>query len=88
MLVNPRQRRSAYASFFDLGRGVVNQLPGRPTTVQIMVKDSKKYASTGGWGFGRFMDGKPVDAAQHKTCFACHAANVKGHDLVFTRYAP
>ena len=88
MLVNPRQRRSAYASFFDLGRGVVNQLPGRPTTVQIMVKDSKKYASTGGWGFGRFMDGKPVDEAQHKTCFACHAANVKGHDLVFTRYAP
>jgi Cytochrome P460 len=31
------------------------------TTVQVMVKDSKKYASTGGWGFGRFVDGKPVD---------------------------
>jgi len=34
-----------------------------------MVQDSKKYASTGGWGSGRFMDGKPVDEAQHKTCF-------------------
>ena len=63
-------------------------IPGAATTVQIMVKDSKKYAATGGWGFGRFINGKPVDEAQHKTCFACHEANVKGHDLVFTRYAP
>jgi hypothetical protein len=61
---------------------------GPATTVQIMVKDSKKYASTGGWGFGRFIEGKPVDEAQHKTCFPCHEANVKGHDFVFTRFAP
>jgi hypothetical protein len=63
-------------------------VPGRATTVQIMIKDSKTYATTGGWGFGRFIDGKPVDEAQHKTCFACHAAHVKGHDFVFTRYTP
>jgi hypothetical protein len=61
---------------------------GSATTVQIMIKDSKKYAATGGWGFGRFIGGKPVDEAQHKTCFACHEANVKGHDFVFTRLAP
>jgi hypothetical protein len=30
-------------------------IPGAATTVQVMVKDSKKYASTGGWGFGRFL---------------------------------
>lgn len=60
---------------------------GPATTVQIMVKDSKKYVSTGGWGFGRFIDGKPVDEAQHKTCFPCHEANAKGHDFVFTRFA-
>jgi hypothetical protein len=63
-------------------------VPGRTTTVQIMVKDSKKYAATGGWGFGRFIDGKPVDEAQHRTCFACHQARVQGHDFVFTRWAP
>lgn len=63
-------------------------IPGHTTTVQIMVKDSKKYASTGGWGFGRFVDGKAVDRAQHETCFACHQANVKNHDFVFTRFAP
>jgi hypothetical protein len=62
--------------------------PARATTVQIMVKDSKKYAATGGWGFGRFVDGKPEDEAQHKTCFGCHEANVKNHDFVFTRFAP
>jgi hypothetical protein len=63
-------------------------VPGHTTTVQIMVKDSKRYASTGGWGFGRFIDGKPVDEAQHQTCFGCHQANVKGHDFVLTRFAP
>ncbi len=62
-------------------------VPGAATTLQIMVKDSKKYASTGGWGFGRFVDGKPVDTAQHETCVPCHQANVKGHDIVFTRLA-
>ena len=61
---------------------------GPATTVQIMLKDSKKYASTGGWGFGRFIDGKPVDEAQHETCFPCHDADAKGHDRVFTRLAP
>jgi Cytochrome P460 len=63
-------------------------VPGVATTVQIMVKDSRKYAATGGWGFGRFVNGKPADEAQHKTCFGCHQANVKEHDLVFTRFAP
>lgn len=63
-------------------------VPGSATTVQFMVKDSKKYAATGGWGFGRFIDGKPVGLAQHQTCFPCHEAHAKGHDLVFTRYAP
>jgi hypothetical protein len=61
-------------------------VPGRATTVQIMLKDAKRYAATGGCCFGRF-DGKPVDEAQHHTCFPCRQANVKGHDFVFTRYA-
>ena len=55
--------------------------------VQFMVKDSRKYASTGGWGFAQFDDGKPADEAVLKTCFPCHQA-IKARDLVFTRYAP
>jgi Cytochrome P460 len=63
-------------------------VPGAATTLQFMVKDSKRYASTGGWGFGRFINNKPVNQAQHETCFACHAAHAKEHDFVFTQYAP
>ncbi len=62
-------------------------VPGAPTTVQVMVKDSKKFPDSHGWGFGRFVNGKPVDVAQHETCLACHVGNVKDHDYVFTRYA-
>ena len=62
-------------------------VPGAATTVQFMVKDLQRYAATGGWGFGKFIDGKPVDEAEHKACFACHEAHVKNHDFVFTRFA-
>jgi hypothetical protein len=62
-------------------------VPGPPTNIQFMVKDSTKYAATGGWGFGHFQDGKPGDAAFMKSCFPCHE-KAKGTDLVFTRYAP
>jgi hypothetical protein len=62
-------------------------VPGAPTNIQFMVKDSKKYAATGGWGFGHFADGKPGDAAFMKSCFPCHE-KTKATDLVFTRYAP
>ncbi len=55
--------------------------------VQFMVKDSKKYASTGGWGYAQFDDGKPPDEAVLKTCYPCHAA-IKTRDFVFTHYAP
>ena len=60
---------------------------GSRVNVQFMVKDSKKYAATGGWGFADFKDGKPGDKALHETCFPCHAP-AKDHDYVFTRYAP
>jgi hypothetical protein len=52
-----------------------------------MVKDSKKYASTGGWGFAQFKDDKPDPTAELKTCFPCHEP-VKARDFVYTRYAP
>ncbi len=62
-------------------------VPGAPTNIQFMIKDSKKYAATGGWGFGHFANGKPGDAVFMKSCFPCHEKN-KGTDLVFTHYAP
>jgi hypothetical protein len=60
---------------------------GPPTDVQFMVKDSKKYASTGGWGFAQFNDGKPAVGVVPHVCFSCHEP-IKARDCVFTRYAP
>jgi len=62
-------------------------VPGPPTNIQFEVKDSKKYAATGGWGFGHFgVDGKPGAESILKTCAPCHAEAPR--DFVFTRYAP
>ncbi len=56
--------------------------------LQFMVKDSKKYAATGGWGFAQFdPNGNPTTEAKLKTCFPCHDP-IKARDFVFTRYAP
>lgn len=59
---------------------------GPATNVQFMVKDSTKYASTGGWGFAQFTNGK-ADAIVARSCFACHTP-AKATDFVFTHYSP
>lgn len=58
---------------------------GQPTNVQIMIKDSRKYAATGGWGYGQFKNGKPEHISE-QACYACHVP-VKDRDFIFTRYA-
>jgi hypothetical protein len=57
--------------------------------LQFMVKDSKKYASTEGWGYAQFdKDGNPsADETKLKTCAPCHEP-AKANDFVFTHYAP
>src|SRR5262245_42297449 len=61
------------------GAGIQSFVPGSGVNVQFMVKDSKKYAATGGWGFGDFTNGKPGNEKLMKTCFACHLP-AKDHD--------
>jgi len=60
---------------------------GDPVNMQVMVKDSKKYASSGGWGYGDFRDGKPSSLEVHEKCYPCHVP-AKASDYVFTHYAP
>ena len=56
--------------------------------LQFMVKDSKKYAATGGWGYAQFdKDGKPAAEAKLKTCYPCHEP-IKARDFLFTKYTP
>jgi len=69
------------------GAGLKSSFAGSAVNVQFMVKDSNKYAATGGWGFADFANGKAGDEALHRTCFPCHQPG-KDRDYVFTYYAP
>ncbi len=66
------------------------QLPGKFVHAEFMIKDSRKYASTGGWGFARWkgLDQKPYgkDADFARECFNCHKP-VMDNDYVFTHPA-
>jgi Cytochrome P460 len=69
------------------GLGLETSFAGSPVNVQFMVKDSKKYAASGGWGYADFTHGKPGNEALHEKCYPCHQP-AKDRDYVFTRYAP
>jgi Cytochrome P460 len=56
----------------------------------IMVKDKKKFASTGGWAFQAWAGGdpkKPLVTDPVKQCFECHQAR-KDQDYVYSTYIP
>ena len=71
-----------------LGKESGSGKEGQRRVVGVMVKDSKRYSSTGGWGYGTF-DGDSkqdlLDAAGRKTCYTCHIPR-KDHDYVFSQY--
>ena len=69
------------------GAGLKSVFAGSAVNVQFMVKDSKKYAASAGWGYADFTNGRPGDQALHEKCFACHVPAID-HDYVFTHYAP
>ena len=69
------------------GLGLQSSFAGSAVNVQFMVKDSKKYAASGGWGFADFTHAKPGSEALHAKCFPCHQP-AKDRDYVFTHYAP
>lgn len=61
---------------------------GQFKQVEFMIKDSRKYASTLGWGFARWRgtDLQPFgkDATFEKGCVGCHNP-MRANDFVFTR---
>jgi len=74
-------------------------VPGVQHDVDFMVKDSKRFADSGGWGWGAFeydsasnsfkpadTSAKPPQGHDAKCGFACHTI-VKNRDFVFTDYA-
>ncbi len=82
----------------------MDDAPGQPTVpgtlhdVDFMVKDSKRFADSGGWGYGQFEydstteafrpgteEDSPPQAHDAKCGFECHTI-VQAKDYVFTAY--
>jgi hypothetical protein len=58
--------------------------------VDVMVKDSTRFASTSGWGFQRFVKNSKTERAANPSpqqCFACHD-KLKKDGLVLSAYRP
>ena len=73
-------------------------VPGNQLNVDFMVKDSKRFADSGGWGYAVFdynaesntftpgtASGTPPQGNDAKCGFACHT-RAKTRDYVFTEY--
>lgn len=61
---------------------------GEPTNVQVEIKNSRKYAASGGWGYAQFENGKVnSDPTLIRTCFACHTRLPASDDFIFTSYS-
>jgi hypothetical protein len=56
--------------------------------IGVMVKDSQRYSSTDGWGYGTYDDGSRADRLDTKQREACHQCHVsrKEQGYVFTEY--
>lgn len=60
---------------------------GERRRVDVMIKDSHLYSSTGGWRFERFLGNDQLQDAVRDTgtsCFECHS-NAKAHGFVFSQ---
>ncbi len=82
----------------DAGEPGSPTVPGTQHDVDFMMKDSKRFVDSGGWGYGAFeydaasntftpatLKDKPPQGNDAKCGFACHSA-VKTKDYVFTDY--
>lgn len=68
--------------------GVIQEGPRRG--LDVMLKDSTRFADTGGWGFQRFVKDSKTELAAAPTpqqCFACHE-NLSKDGLVLSSYRP
>jgi hypothetical protein len=60
---------------------------GERRRVDLMIKNSSLYKSTGGWRFERFLGNSQSEDAVHDSgasCYECHT-NAKAHGFVFSQ---
>lgn len=62
--------------------------PAERLSIDVMVRDSKRFADSGGWGFERFagddMRTPVIDDIERQQCVTCHR-RVEGRGMVFSR---
>jgi hypothetical protein len=77
----------------DLHESIISDgsyVEGPRKATAIMLKDKRKYAATGGWGFQAWAGGdptKPLVTNPTKQCFECHQAK-KDQDYVYSNNIP
>jgi hypothetical protein len=87
--INPWPDGTAFAkvTWFQQPDGTGAIHTGAFQQVELMIRDSNKYASTAGWGWGRWrgLELKPYgkDAAFTRECVGCHTP-VRKNDYVYT----
>jgi hypothetical protein len=66
-----------------------NTIEGPTRRVDVMVKQSERYRTTGGWNFASFPGGNQAEGKitpeRKASCAACHAQR-KDHDFVFSEF--
>lgn len=67
-------------------------VPNKLKSVSFMVKDAKRFAGSGGWGYAQFANDPASDSLKASGTgsgcgYACHT-RVKASDYVFTKYGP
>jgi hypothetical protein len=61
---------------------------GEKKVVAVMVKDSKRYEKTGGWGWQAWdAKGKALVTDPVEQCFTCHKP-MRENDYVFSKWTP
>ena len=98
LYANPKAVRGYKSGRFDDGAAIVFDLleaksegdaltEGSRKVLGVMVRDSRKHAATGGWGFEAFAAGDPkkplVGGNAAKACFECHASQ-KARNYLFS----
>jgi hypothetical protein len=76
--------------WLEMQQGEAGFTEGPRRQIDVMVKDAKRFAATGGWGFQRFVKDSKTELAANPTseqCFACHE-KLKKDGLVLSSYRP
>jgi hypothetical protein len=66
-----------------------NLIEGAPRRLDVMMKDSRRFAATEGWGFASFRGGErtggTLSAERQRSCLGCHARR-RDHDFVQSEF--